>query len=214
MLTKKLQKLCQASEAANDRDTQHILLSIPADGKVSAAGSDSLVTGMVSDVDFYKKIKDCIKSHVTEEAVGLWLILHAGWKELGTCVIRGILKDMLSEAAFGRGKEAMKLQVGLSVIFCFGVYPPFKLAGCRQSNFKGSTSSGLNIAAVTDILISMLQAAGINPETHVQPAVDSFLQDKDPGNIEEEDPENNVKTDEVGMGLDIDTEKDLKELLF
>ena len=181
---------------------------------------------MVFYVELFKKLKDCIKSHVTEEAVG-YATTHAlayaplpcspssaVWKELGTCVIRGILKDMLSEAAFGRGKEAMKLQVGLSVIFCFGVYPPFKLAGCRQSNFKGSTSSGLNIAAVTDILISMLHAAGINPETHVQPAVDSFLQDKDPGNIEKEDPENNVKTDEVGMGLDIDTEKDLKELLF
>ena len=49
MPTKKLQKLLQASEAANDRDTQHILLSIPADGKVSAAGSDSLVTCMVSE---------------------------------------------------------------------------------------------------------------------------------------------------------------------
>ena len=47
MPTKKLQKLLQASEAANDRDIQHILLSIPADGKVSVAGSDSLVTGMV-----------------------------------------------------------------------------------------------------------------------------------------------------------------------
>ena len=59
MPTKKLQKLLQASEAADDRKTQHILLSIPADGKVSAAGSDSLVTGMVYDVDLYK-------SHVTE----------------------------------------------------------------------------------------------------------------------------------------------------
>ena len=66
MPTKKLQKLLQASEAANDRNTQHILLSIPADGKVSAAGSDSLVTGMVSDVELYKIVKDCIKSHVTE----------------------------------------------------------------------------------------------------------------------------------------------------
>ena len=53
MPTKKLQKLLQASEAADDRKTQHILLSIPADGKVSAAGSDSLVTGMVSDVELY-----------------------------------------------------------------------------------------------------------------------------------------------------------------
>ena len=54
----------------------------------------------------------------------------------------------------------------------------------------------MKIAAVTDIIISMLQAAGINYETHVQPAVVSFDQDTDPGSIEEEDPENNVQPDE------------------
>ena len=51
----------------------------------------------------------------------LWLMLicpalhplHAGWKELGTCLIRGILRDMLSEAGFGKGKKARKLGVGL-----------------------------------------------------------------------------------------------------
>ena len=72
MPRKKHQELLQASEAANDRDTQHILLSIPADGKVSAAGSDSLVTGMVSDVELYKKVKDYIKCHVTDEAAGVF----------------------------------------------------------------------------------------------------------------------------------------------
>ena len=66
----KLQKLLQASEAANAIDSQHILLSISADGKVSAAGSDSLVTGMVSDIELYNKLKDCIKNHVSWEAVG------------------------------------------------------------------------------------------------------------------------------------------------
>ena len=40
--------------------------------------------------------------------------------------------------------------------------------------------------------------APLNRETHaiVQPAVASFEQDTDPGNIEEEDPENNVQPDE------------------
>ena len=57
-------------------------------------------------------------------------------------------------------------------------------AGIEWSNFKWSTRSGLKISAVTDIIISMLQAAGINSETHVQPAVDSFEKDTDPGNIE------------------------------
>ena len=60
---------------------------------------------------------------MTEEAVGYATTLalayaplpcspsSAGWKELGNCVIRDILRDMLSEAGFGRGKEAWKLGV-------------------------------------------------------------------------------------------------------
>ena len=40
------------------------------DGKVHAAGSDNLVTGMVSDVELYRKAKACIKSHATEESDG------------------------------------------------------------------------------------------------------------------------------------------------
>ena len=54
----------------------------------------------------------------------------------------------------------------------------------------------MKIAAVTNINISMLQAAGINSEIQVQSAVVSFDQDKDPGSIEEEDPENNEQPDE------------------
>ena len=64
-------------------------------------------------------------------------------------MIRGIVRYMLSESGFDWGTEVRKL--GLA---CW-------------SNFKWSTRSGLKIAAVTDIIISMLQAAGINSETHV-----------------------------------------------
>ena len=114
--------LCIKRNFRNFSNNQKLLLSIPTDGKVSAAGNDSLVTGMVSDVELYNTRA---KSHVTEEAVGYatthalaYAPLHcspssAGWKELGNCVIRDILRDMLSEAGFGRGKEAWKLGVGL-----------------------------------------------------------------------------------------------------
>ena len=75
---------------------------------------------------------------------------------------------MLSEAGFGRGKDARKLGVGL---------PPLGWpADIEWGNFKGSTRSGLKISAVTDIILSMLQAAGINHKTDVKPAVVSFEQ--------------------------------------
>ena len=47
----------------------------------------------------------------------------------------------------------------------------------------------------------------------MQPAVVSFEQDKDHVNIEEEDPENNVRPDEADIGLDIDNEEHFDELL-
>ena len=65
-------------------------------------------------------------------------------------MIRVILIDMLSTAGFGRGKEARKLGVGLPLVG----WP----TGIEWSNFKGSARSGLKIAAVTDIIISILQA--------------------------------------------------------
>ena len=79
------------------------------DGKVHAAGSDNLVTGMVSDIELYRKAKACIKSHATEESDG-YATTHAhalayphlpcspssaGWKQLWNHTVRGILKDML-----------------------------------------------------------------------------------------------------------------------
>ena len=68
---KKLKNLLQASEAASHHSTcQHIVLSVSSDGKVHAAGSDNLVTGMVSDVELYRKIKANIKSHLNEESDG------------------------------------------------------------------------------------------------------------------------------------------------
>ena len=70
----------------------------------------------------------------------------------------------------------------------------------------------MKIAAVTYIITSMLQAARLT-ETYLQPAVVCFEQDTDPGNIEEEDPENNVQPGEAGIGLDIDNEEDLDEHL-
>ena len=108
---KKLKNLLQASEAVSHSSTcQHIVLSVSSDGKVHAAGSDNLVTGLVSDVELYRKAKACIKSHATEESDG-YATTHthlpcspssAGWKQLGTHTVRGILKDMLVCAGYGR----------------------------------------------------------------------------------------------------------------
>jgi len=84
------------------------------------------------------------------------------WKMLGSAMVRTMLTKMLGTARFrGSGKEG-KLGVG---------YPP---AGWPDdilpwSRYKGSTRSRLSFPQVTSIIISMLKAAGVDPETHVMP---------------------------------------------
>ena len=185
---KKLKNLLQVSEAASHTTCQHIVLSVFSEGKIHAAGSDNLVTGLVSDIELYRKIKACIKSHVTEEAVG-YATTHAlaytplpcspssaGWKQLGTATVRGILRDMLVCAGYGRGKGAKKLGVGPAPVG----WP----AQADWPNFKGSTRSGLKVDEVTGIIISMFQAAGFSPETHVKPAAPATDMDEDSGTEE------------------------------
>ena len=112
---KKLKTLMQASAAAADTATQHILLSVTADGKVFSAGTDNMVTAILGDTELYKKIKPCMKNNPTTENVG-YANTHQlaykplpcspsspAWEAMGNNVIRGILRNMLSTAGYGRG---------------------------------------------------------------------------------------------------------------
>ena len=67
-----MKSLLQASEAACQNSTQHILLSVSAVVRIHASGTDKLLTGLVSDVELYKNVKACLGSHVAEaeETVG------------------------------------------------------------------------------------------------------------------------------------------------
>ena len=84
------------------------------------------MTGLVSDVQLYKKVKACLGSHVaeTEESVR-FATTHAlayaplpcspssaKWKKLGSATIRGILRDMLDCAGYCRSKGEKKLGEG------------------------------------------------------------------------------------------------------
>ena len=47
---KNMKKLLKASEAASHTDTQHLVLSVSAEGRVHASGTDNLVTGIIGDM--------------------------------------------------------------------------------------------------------------------------------------------------------------------
>ena len=88
----------------------------------------------------------------------------AEWKEQGNGIIRGVLSAMLVTAGYGRGKGDRKLGVAPAPVG----WP----ASVSWANYKGSTRSGLKVSEVTEIIVSMLQAAGLSPETHVKPSVE------------------------------------------
>ena len=60
----------------------------------------------------------------------------AGWKELGTCVVRGILRDTLSARGFYRRKEDRKIGLGPPPVGCD--------IDIELSNCKGTTRSDCN----------------------------------------------------------------------
>ena len=60
--------LQQASvQAASDRSTPHILLSVNEEGKVVASGTGRLVTGLVEDKELFDKNKVCIQTNMAGE---------------------------------------------------------------------------------------------------------------------------------------------------
>merc|ERR1719153_1421711 len=83
------------------------------------------------------------------------------WKMLGSAMATLLTKMLRTAGSRGSGKKG-KLGVGS---------PP---AGWPDdilpwSRYNGSTRSRLTSLQVTSIIISMLKAAGVNPETHVLP---------------------------------------------
>ena len=65
-----MKKLSQVSASASDTATQHILLSVSADGRAHAAGPDNMVIAMVGDAELYAKIKTLMQHSLTKEPVG------------------------------------------------------------------------------------------------------------------------------------------------
>ena len=83
-------------------------------------------------------------------------------------MVRKVLRGMLYTAGFGKSGRVKKLGVG---------DPPLGWpVEIRWQDFSGSTSSKLTIPEVTNIIISMLQAAGHDPATYVIPPEEEELE--------------------------------------
>ena len=198
--SKRMKNLFRASAASNDTDNQHLVLTITTDGNVFASGSDNMVTGMVGDVELYSRVKACMKDNLTEGSVG-YANTHqlaydplpcspfsAAWKMLGNEVIRGLLRKMFITAGYGRGKSDKKLGVGPAPIGW-----PEEI---DWNSYKGSTRSGLKVSQVTQIIVSMLQAAGFDTDTHVKQTEEATA-DAYEGIAEEETAEDGLEAEGI-----------------
>ena len=84
------------------------------------------------------------------------------WKGLGNAMVRAVLRKMLQTNGYRRSGRNAKLGVGSPP-------PGWPEHIILWTNYKGSTTSGLTVVQVTQIIIAMLEAAGLDPSTHVQP---------------------------------------------
>jgi len=128
---------------------------------------ESTVPPTVATVKGEESVKDLVSDDMMSKDMMPYDLLPCSpysndWRALGSSMVRGVLTKMLGTAGYGRCGKIAKLGVGS---------PPAGWPGDVISwpGFKGSTRSRLTFPQITEIIISMLEAAGLDPETHVLP---------------------------------------------
>jgi len=84
------------------------------------------------------------------------------WRSLGGGILRRVLTKLLVSAGYKRSGKIARLGVGSPP-------PGWPEDIIPWPNYRGTTRSGLKNTEVTRIIISLLEAAGLDPATHVQP---------------------------------------------
>ena len=169
MTEKAIGKLIKASDAAATSDhLQHVIMMLSDDGQVVVTGSSN-ITQALRSTETLADIKKIMVENKQEEGdvTSSQLIEYpllpcppysAGWKDTGK--IRQILTRMLARIGYGDGGRTKKLGVGDP--------PPGWPENISWQNFRGATRSGLSMYELTEIIVSMLQAAQVNPYEHIK----------------------------------------------
>ena len=205
-------KLIKASTEASQKGVQHILAIMKPDGTYAMSGSDNMVHAILNNPTLYTALRDTITANTLQEGIIFPLNVinypllpcapgSKGWK--GSARIRKVLDSMVTSA--GYGKYGKKLGQGLAPI---GWPDDIPWAG-----YKGAANSGLTIPGMTMIIVSLLEAAQLDPATHVMAddppqdlenneniendAIEEVVND-DGDNIENDDIEAVLNEDGVG----------------
>ena len=209
MSEKAIAKFIKISDiAAREDKLQHVVMMLSNDGQILVSGSSNF-TEALKATESFTDIKNILLDNKQTEGdiVASQLIEYpllpcppnsAGWKN--SSMIRGVLTKMLGRVGYGDSGRKKKLGVG---------NPPLGWPdNVSWPNFRGATRSGLSVHQVTDIIISMLQAAQVDPFTYVKaseilpPIEQEDVMENDELNALEEENQN----DEVGGAPEFEKE--------
>ena len=169
MSEKSFVKLLKASEKASLEQIQHLVVVLTPDGRVQVTGSANIVNSVTTNEELYRTIQTTMldnmeaSGNITPSIMLDYPLLPCSpfsplWK--GSAMMRGVLSKMLVSAGYGKSGRSRKLGVG---------NPPIGWPDhISWTDFSGATRSKLSSKEVTDIIISMLEAANIDPDRHVR----------------------------------------------
>ena len=174
MSNKECQKLVKASDDAVGKNVQHILVIVKSDRSITINGSNNTVQAVLQNANLYASLQDTIANSRVEEGERLEPIKVYSYSPLpvspyspewkGSGMIRKVLDDMVTTA--GYGKYGRKLGQGLAPLgWPVDSVPWEGYAGAGRP--YTNTNRCLTNQQLTQIIIGMLQAAHLDPATHV-----------------------------------------------
>jgi len=175
MSEKTLVNLVKASDKAVKGRLQHVIAIVTPDGRIQLNGSANMVQAVNGNTALLNQLQDVMLGNVLgkEEAIVPSQTLDypllpcspfsSSWQRQGSTRARSILSTMMSRAGYGRSGTKKQLGVG---------EPPYGWPqGISWEKYSGATRSGLTFNEVTEIIVSLLHAANIDPNEHILTSV-------------------------------------------
>eukprot|EP00092_Neocalanus_flemingeri_P039743 GFUD01043282.1.p1 GENE.GFUD01043282.1~~GFUD01043282.1.p1 ORF type:complete len:434 (-),score=90.42 GFUD01043282.1:6-1307(-) len=176
---KSIAKLIRVSKESAGTNASNLLLTFTENGKIRADGSTNLVQALINNPEVLHSLEELLlKAKENEDennntdAVDVSAVFPLQyprlpcppstplWKKISSTDFRSILRKMMS--ALGYGKKGI-LRLGMGD-------PPLGWPTNEDipwENFTGSTRSGFSVSQISNVILSMMTAAGLDPEKHV-----------------------------------------------
>ena len=208
MAANQCNKLLKASRDSSNKNVQHLLAVIKPDGSISFSGSDNILHAIITNAEVYTNLQNTINANRQMEGTPVSHLEVVTYPYLpcspysksfkGSAMIRKALDSVVTTA--GYGKYGKKLGQG---------EPPRGWPDeIRWEGYAGASASRLTNVQMKQVIISMYEAVGIDPATHVKP------DDREPEPETEDEGEHggeHVDLGEDGQAEEVDAQKDIPD---